>query len=101
MLAGCSTPMPATGDQAAPSQPCFSQQDTARHSLVLRKEAADLREMARRRQAEADVMERKPAPDRERIEQQRRLAQDLLAAAEETEQKARDLERQVPHGMVQ
>lgn len=100
-LAGCSTLPHATSASGSSAHPCFSQQDLARQARMYRQEAADLREMAGRRQAEADVLQRKENPDREAIKHRRGLAEDLLAAAAEAEQKAQDLERQVPHGMVQ
>ena len=56
--------------------------------------------MARRRQMEADVLAQKENPDLDRIQGKRELAKDLLEAADQFEAKARELQREVPHGMV-
>lgn len=78
-----------------------SQQQIADDARQYRQHAAELREMARRRQMEADVLAQKETPDMERIQGKRELAKDLLEAADQFEAKARELQREVPHGMVQ
>jgi len=77
------------------------QQDFATDARQYRQHAAELREMARRRQLEADVLAQKENPDMERVQGKRELAKDLLEAADQFEAKARELQRNVPHGMVQ
>ncbi|HJR78245.1 MAG TPA: hypothetical protein VJ805_14800 [Nitrospiraceae bacterium] len=78
-----------------------SQQDLAAATREYSHHAAELREMARRRQIEADVLAQKDNPDMEKVQAKRDLAKDLLEAAEQSEAKARELRRRVPHGMVQ
>ncbi|MET0516324.1 MAG: hypothetical protein ABW047_13480 [Nitrospiraceae bacterium] len=78
-----------------------SQQDRASATKEYRHHAAELREMARRRQIEADVLAQKENPDMEKVQAKRDLAKDLLEAAEQSDAKAREMQRKVPHGMVQ
>jgi hypothetical protein len=107
-LAGCSTtpsgnPAGPT-DSSSPSSAGVSksnQQDYASATREYRHHAAELREMARRRQIEADVLAQKENPDMEKVQAKRELAKDLLEAADQSEAKARELQRKVPHGMVQ
>ena len=49
---------------------------------------------------EADVLAQKENPDMERVQGKRELAKDLLEAADQFDMKARELQRNVPHGMV-
>ncbi len=95
-ITGCST---APSEDSA-SNPA-SQQDFASATREYRHHAAELREMARRRQIEADVLAQKANPDMEKVQAKRELAKDLLEAADESEAKARNLQRRIPHGMVQ
>ncbi|HEY7130595.1 MAG TPA: hypothetical protein VH332_13015 [Nitrospira sp.] len=92
---GCSTG-PEENAAAVTTQKQF-----ATDARQYRQHAAELREMARRRQIEADVLARKENPDMERVEAKRELAKDLLEAADVFEVKAQELQRMVPHGMVQ
>ena len=77
------------------------QQDAARQTTDYRTQANSLREMANRRQLEADLLEREVGSSDPAVERKRRLAEELRAAAVEAENKAKDTGRQVPHGMVQ
>ena len=77
------------------------QQDAARQTTDYRTQANSLREMADRRQLEADLMARELGPNDPTVEKKRRLAEELRSAAVEAESKAQDTGRQVPHGMVQ
>ena len=95
-ITGCSTAPPEDSARNTPSQ-----QDFASAAREYRHHAAELREMARRRQIEADVLAQKENPDMEKVQAKRELAKDLLEAADQSEAKARDLQRKVPHGMVQ
>ena len=95
---GCSAGVRGNSDSRV-STP--SQQQVANDARQYRQHATELREMARRRQMEADVLAQKDNPDLERIEGKRELAKDLLEAADQFEAKARELQREVPHGMVQ
>ncbi len=78
-----------------------TQQEFAKDAMQYRQHAAELREMARRRQMEADVLAQKENPDMERVQGKRELAKDLLDAADQFEAKAKELQRNVPHGMAQ
>jgi hypothetical protein len=77
------------------------QQEAAYQSKEYRMQANSLREMADRRQLEADLLAREAGPDDPSVEKKRRLAEELRAAAADAENKAHALSRNVPHGMVQ
>ena len=77
------------------------QQDAARQTTDYRTQANSLREMADRRQLEADLLAREVGASDPAVEKKRRLADELRAAAVEADNKAKDTGRQVPHGMVQ
>lgn len=94
---GCSLGSHGNSDSTAPT---VSQQQIATDARQYRQHAAELREMARRRQMEADVLAQKETPDMERIQGKRELAKDLLEAADQFEAKGKELQREVPHGMV-
>lgn len=98
-LAGCAGTDAQPAGSPAPGS--GTQQDRASLLFLYRQEAADLREMAKRRQMEADVLARKVGANDEQVVRKRELAQDLLQAAEEADQKARALQQQMPHGVVQ
>ena len=101
-VTGCTGTPTSTGESSTmQGTGHVSQKEAASNLFVYRQEATDLRDMARRRQLEADVLERNLGPDNEQVRRKRDLAAELTAAAEEVEQKARDLQRRVPHGMVQ
>ena len=95
-MAGC-----AGGSQVGDGRPVSTQQDTARQRTEYRTQASSLREMADRRQLEADLMARELGPDDPAVEKKRRLADELRAAAADAENKAHQLGAQVPHNMVQ
>jgi hypothetical protein len=63
-----------------------------------RQEAADLREAARRLETEAAFYAQRQ--DEEQSRQKRDLAKDMRVAADNAEQRARDYQRQLPHGQV-
>ena len=94
-LAGCA------GGQQADRNMASTQQEAARQSSAYRAQAHSLREMADRRQLEADLLASEIGPNNPSVGKKRRLAEELRAAALDAEQKAQDLSRQVPHGMVQ
>ena len=99
---GCSGSMGNAGSTAPSARgQGVTQQDFATDVQQYRQHAAELREMARRRQLEADLLAQKQNPDMERVEGKRELAKDLLEAADQFDAKARELQRNVPHGMVQ
>jgi hypothetical protein len=77
------------------------QQEAARQSREYRSQANSLREMADRRQLEADLLAREVGENDPSVEKKRRLAEELREAALDAENKAREFGRQVPHGMVQ
>lgn len=93
--AGCA------GSQVGDGRTASTQQDTARQWTEYRTQANSLREMADRRQLEADLLAREVGPNDPGVEKKRRLADELRAAAVDAETKAQQLGGQVPHGMVQ
>ena len=93
--AGCA------GGHQGDSGTASPQQEAARQSTAYRTQATSLREMADRRQLEAELLARDVGPNDPSVEKKRRLAEELRAAALDAENKAQELGRQVPHGMVQ
>ena len=96
VTAGC-----AGGSQSEKSTIGFSQQQTAQQRAEYRTQATSLREMADRRQLEADLLAREVGPDDPTVAKKRRLADELRAAAVDADNKANALSAQVPHNMVQ
>jgi hypothetical protein len=78
-----------------------SQQEAAKAALDYRRLAADLREMAHRREVEAEVLAKQPNPDQAQIAHWREMVQQLLKEADAAEQHAREMQKTVPHGMMQ
>jgi hypothetical protein len=78
-----------------------TQQALANLRFHYRQHAVDLRDMAKRRQIEADVLAQQVGPDDAQVRRKRDLAEDLLSAADEAETKAREIRRQMPHNMMQ
>ena len=95
--AGCSSP-PANHRGAYSAS---TQQEVADNARDSRTQSYALAEMADRRQLEADVLAKELGPDHPSVEKKRRLAEELRAAAQEADQAAHSLRRDVPHGMVQ
>jgi hypothetical protein len=95
-LWSCTT-APSSLNEAAPS----SQQEAATAVLDYRKLAAEFREIAQRREMEAEVLQRQPNPDPAKITHWRDMAERLRKDAEAAEQHARDMQRNIPHGMIQ
>jgi len=93
--AGCAGGPQADGGMGSP------QQDAARQWTEYRTQASALREMADRRQLEADLLAREVGPNDPSVEKKRRLAEELRAAAVDAETKAQRSSAQVPHNMVQ
>ena len=94
--AGC-----AGGQDAADYGTASPQREAADQRTDYRTQANSLREMADRRQLEADLLAREVGPDDPTVEKKRRLSEELRAASVEADNKAHDASRQVPHGMVQ
>jgi hypothetical protein len=69
--------------------------------LDYRRLAADLREMAHRREGEAEVFAKQSNPDQAQIAHWRDMVQQLLKEADAAEQHAREMQKAVPHGMMQ
>ena len=95
-IAGC-----AGGHQEVGSGAASPQQEAARQSGDYRTQANALREMADRRQLEADLLAREVGENDPGVGKKRRLADELRAAAVDAENKSHEAGRQVPHGMVQ
>ena len=94
--AGC-----AGGQGSADYGTASPQQKAAEQTADYRTQANSLREMADRRQLEADLLTREVGPSDPAVEKKRRLAEELRAAAVEADNNAHETGRQVPHGMVQ
>jgi hypothetical protein len=77
------------------------QQEAARAVMDYRKLAAELREMAHQREIEAELLAKQPNPDQARIAHWREMAQQLRKEADAAEEHAREMQRFVPHGMMQ
>jgi hypothetical protein len=102
VMAGCAASLPESiGSAPAAVQAKFVSQSEARDlAFKYRQEAADLREMARRLDAEVRWLTGHVEPTDERVRRTRETAQRLWAAADQAEQLAQDYRRQVPHGQV-
>lgn len=100
---GCATDITQSSREGPPSkQVSFVTQDQARHlAFTYRRQASDIRELARRVELETLLASRQSGANQE--ESTRRLAQvkELLAAAEEADELALAYGRRVPHGQVQ
>lgn len=102
LLAGCATPdsrdpVTAPISRGAP----MTQQDRAEKARVYREEARQYREMAQRRQAEADLLARDLGQGHAAVQQKRQLAMELQARADEADRISREFRQQVPHNMYQ
>ncbi|HJT20506.1 MAG TPA: hypothetical protein VJ746_08545 [Nitrospira sp.] len=97
---GCATDRQAQAPGSGIAQQT-TQQETASQARDHRTLAYALREMADRRQFEADLLMRDVGPNDPAVQRKRQLAEDLRAAAAEAEGEARELRRSVPHNMVQ
>jgi hypothetical protein len=97
LLGGCA----GGGQQFGDAGTASSQQEAASQRTDYRTQANALREMADRRQLEADLMARELGPNDPSVDKKRRLAEELRAAAADADNKALSLSRDVPHGMVQ
>lgn len=97
-LAACASSSSGKAGQAPSSA---TQQQIADQARDFRNDAYALGQMAERREMEAEVLAREVGADDPRVQDKRRLAQQLRAAADEADRQARTLRRSVPHGMVQ
>ncbi|GKS60132.1 hypothetical protein YTPLAS18_36590 [Nitrospira sp.] len=96
VMTGCASTQP--GEYGAmPS----SQEEAARAVLDYRNLAATLRAMAHQRELEAEMLSLQPNPDQERLAHWREMAETLRKQADEAERHSRDMQRNVPHGMMQ
>ncbi len=97
-LAACASQPSANAPRPASAS---TQEEIAEQAREFRKDAYTLAQMAERREVEADVLARTLGEDDPRVQDKRRLAQELRTAAEEADRQARNLRGSVPHGMVQ
>jgi hypothetical protein len=97
LLGGCA----GGGQQFGDAGTASPQQEAASKRNEYRTQANALREMADRRQLEADLLARELGPNDPSVSKKRRLAEEFRAAAADADDKARSLSRNVPHGMVQ
>lgn len=87
--------------KAAGGSSASTQQEIADQARSSRNDAYVLAEMAARREREAEVLARELGQDHPRVQEKRRLAQELRGSADEADREARELRQAVPHGMVQ
>ena len=97
LLGGCA----GGGQQVGDAGTASPQQEAASQRAEYRTQANALREMADRRQLEADLLARELGANDPSVDKKRRLAEEFRAAAADADNKARSLSRNVPHGMVQ
>jgi hypothetical protein len=95
-IGGC-----AGGQGAADYGTVSPQREAAEQRAEYRTQANSLREMADRRQLEADLLAREVGPNDPAVEKKRRLAEELRSASVEADNKAHDASSQVPPGLVQ
>lgn len=102
LLAACATP-DSRDPMSAPVSPGtpMTQQDRAEKSRVYHEEARQYREMAQRRQAEANLLARDLGPNHAAVNQKRQLAMELRTKADEADRISREFRQQVPHNMYQ
>lgn len=93
---GCSSTPSGSVDSGSSTQ-----QETAKTAMDYRNLAAELREMAHRRELESEVLSKQQNPDQTRIAHWREMAQQLRKEADAAEQHAREMQEGVPHGMIQ
>jgi hypothetical protein len=77
-----------------------SQSETRDLAFKYRQEAAELREMARRLEAEVQWLTGHAESTDEQVRRSRETARQLWAAADQAEQLSRDYRTQVLHGQV-
>ncbi|WP_447983743.1 hypothetical protein [Nitrospira sp. Nam74] len=102
MLPGCAATSPdrpsmtdAAGMATAPGPGLRKTSDLV---FEYRQQAAELRQMARRLELEANLYAQRQ--DELQATRTRELAKDALASADAADQRARDYQRQLPHGQV-
>lgn len=102
VMAGCAANLPdGIGSAPATVQAKAVSQSKARDLVFkYRQQASDLRELARRQEAEAQWSTGHVGQTDEQVRASRERARQWWAAAEEAEQLAHDYRRQVPHGQV-
>jgi hypothetical protein len=91
----------ADGPSTSVDRGSLSQQDTAMAVLDYRRLASELRQMADRRELEAEMLSRQQDADQAMIAHWREMAQQLRKEADAADQHAQEMQRHVPHGMVQ
>lgn len=96
LLGACAT---QPRDRVGTAQPGISNSpgDKAFH---YRRQAAELREMAKRLEMEAEWLAQKGGADSELAKRNREMAQGFWATAEEADQRAREFQSQLPHGQL-
>lgn len=102
--AGCTTSGSGarTPNPDAMMQLTGTQKDQADQAFHLRQQSKEFREMAERREFEADLLLASgDSSMEETVKRKQVLAQRLHAAADSLDEKAQEVQRQVPHGMMQ
>jgi hypothetical protein len=95
-LDGCAT---ESRDRIGTAEPGFSMSPGDR-AFHYRRQAAELREMAKRLEMEAEWFAQKGGADSELARRNREMAQGFWATAEQADQRAREFQSQLPHGQL-
>ena len=96
VLGGCAT-APSEGSKATGPSMSQSLGDKAFH---YHRKAAELREMARRLEMEAEWYAQQAGKDSEQAKHAREMAKGFWATAEEADLRAREYQSQLPHGQL-
>ncbi len=102
LAVGCAevTPQDSVISQSIAAPKPVSQREAADQAFEYRRQAAELRGMARRLELETNIYKKQGGEPSERTRAGLEQANAMWAAAEEAEQVAREYRRQVPHGQA-
>jgi hypothetical protein len=102
LAAGCAevTPQDSVISQSIVAPKPVSQREAANQAFEYRRQAAELRGIARRLELETNIYKKQGGEPSERTRAGLEQANAMWAAAEEAEQVAREYQRQVPHGQA-
>jgi hypothetical protein len=96
-LVGCAS---GSADRADMSGAAFSQQSLGDKAFQYRRQAGELREMARRLEMEAEMHAQVSGQESAEAKHARDMAKNFWATAEEADNLARQYQSQVSHGQV-
>jgi hypothetical protein len=100
-VCGCSTdPTATSGSPATEATRLVTQGEASDLTFQYRRQAQELREMARRMEIEAQWYGGRFGENDERARDSRDKAKELWTAAQEADQISQEYRRQIPHGQV-